>query len=550
MYTDKKKLVNILSILFTLAFMILTLTTLLVLISKSYRREFEVDVLVNYQFLLAIVSMFTGVAIAYLISTFKRMESKGDAFLAESLRENDSLKHQFYAMQDFFHLIIIEIDRDFSVLYTNRGADMLFSKVDDEFKNAIRSIITHEELPDKDIMDVFKGLRDAVDFKFVTKHTKEKDEKVLEGVVKPIYNFADEIYKVQILLRDQTEEIRMSKRISELEDEIILSKMDTESRIEDSLRSNEKLQNSVRILSDTFIAAPTGLIIINSTGGITNCNRAAENLFDFHEKDVIGKNIDTLFTNHEIVQKLLLKAEAGQQVECEVDCLRSDLSHFVGMLQAKPVFDERHDVTRFILSMDDITKRTRLEKHLLLKNQELISVNDIFMSTNEFSSLKKKINVFLDKLFDNLELVRKGLFYLKSDDDTLLLHTYKGFNLNMIEELQRLNVRDSLSGLSLTKNEVILSDIIQPDVAEGFKDMLAEHKISDRHIYLPVIYKGQSLGVLIIFPNKSYNYANEDIEFFNMVRDELGICIKQAQRYEQLRERVTDANDIIDTDTV
>ncbi len=80
-----------------------------------------------------------------------------------------------------------------------------------------------------------------------------------------------------------------------------------------------------------------------------------------------------------------------------------------------------------------------------------------------------------------------------------------------------------------------------PDNANDIKDALGEAGISNRHIYLPITHKKESIGVLIIFPTKSYHYDDDDLDFFKMISEELGITIKQAIKYEKLRSATGEA---------
>jgi PAS domain S-box-containing protein len=539
MSKDKKKPIYLLSILLTIILLIITSTAVLYLMQMGYSHQFKADVMMQYEILLAFISIFSGITITYFFGKIRGKDAANGDTLYELSKENDVLKSQFLSMQYFCKLCFIEINSDLDIINANENAEALFSRTNIGLygSGSLRSIVSHEDLSDDVITDVFNRKRDSAEFTFKLKQKDSRERISLQGTLEPVLDEED-VYKVQILLRDMTYVTKKDEKISELEDDILKINIDNEDKLGNSLSANEKLRYSIRLLSDTFIAAPSGLVVVDKNANITNFNRAAENLFDYHEKDVIGKSFDVLYTNRNSINDFLLKVKEGDNIECEVDCLRSDLSHFVGMLKAKPVFDDKHNVIRYVLSINDITKKTKLEKFILLKNQELLSVNEIFMSTNQFNSLNKKLNVFLDKLFDNLEIVRKGLFYLKNGENSLELYVYKGFHYFMLKDLREIEIKGTLCGHSLETGKVMLSETFTKDEAPDIKDMLKEHDISHNHIYLPVAYKDRALGVLIIFPNKNYHFDNDDMEFFNMLKSELGICVKQALKYEELKKKV------------
>lgn len=551
MYEDRKKRIDRLAIIFAIVFFAITATAIFTLMKEVYtHHDYRPEAMLQYELMLAVISIFFGATIVFMLFKVKGRTIIKKEDISYVLHEKKILKEQVDALQDFGDLFAIDIEPDYSIFSLNSKAEELFKRVDPEFRHSLRSIISHDALSDQDIVAVFRGEKESHTFSMESWHLGDGHPRILRGIIKPVLDIDHEIVSAIILLIDLTDELKKELRITKLENELFSATLSGESRLKEALAANEKLRHSIRILSDTIIAAPTGLIVIDKDGIIRNCNRASENLFNFHESEMTGKSIDILFTNRTVTGDTLMKAEAGQNVEYEVDCLRSDLSHFVGKLMVKPVFDAKHNVLRYVLSIDDVTSRTKFNKYILLKNQELLSVNEIFMSTNQFNSLNKKLNVFLDRLFDNLEVVRKGLVYLKGSDGSLILNIYKGFHVHMLKELDRLSYENSLAGYSLRTNKVILSEQFDSADVPEVIDMLKKHNLSDSHVYLPITYKERLLGVLIIFPNKSYNFESSDFEFFNMIRGELGICIKQALKYEELKKRVgssTEHTDISNT---
>jgi PAS domain S-box-containing protein len=534
----KKKLISLFSIVFTVMFLVLTVSAILYSMQKVYTHQIKSGEMIKYEILIVILSLFAGIAVTYFFSKIKGKSDRWKDTSSRTLIDSDSIRKQFLSIQDFYNLSYVEIDVESNVIFANKNADILFSTKSPKLIGShIRSLIPQEYLSDDDITNIFSGEKEIVNFTLRLDHGDKDGPIILQGLAEPVIDLKGIITKVQILLRDLTDIVKLDERINELENEISKIKTDNDVKLEDSLKANEKLRKSIRILSDTFISAPTGLIILDKKGNITNCNRAAENLFDYHETDVKGKSIDKLYTKHNFKNDFLSKAKTGKSVEGEIDCLRSDLSHFVGMVKVKPVLDDKHDIAKYVLSINDVTKKAKLEKFILLKNQELLSINDIFMSTNQYNSLNKKLNVFLDKIFDNFEIIRKALVYLKTEKNSLELYLYKGFNYAMLKDIRSLDVKDSLCGHSLQTEEVIISKTVTPKEIGNRKDELKENDVSSNHIYLPIAYKERLLGVLIIFPNKNYHYNSDDLSFFKMISSELAICIKQALKYEELKKR-------------
>ncbi len=491
--------------------------------------------------LIVIISVLAGAALTYLyLKLFAWGESTGEN-ASQSLNEASRALQRFASAQDFCNLSYVEVDSDFKVVYSDQDTDILFSSTGSTLiDTSLRSIISEEHLPNKEISAVFSGAQKKHSFLMKFRHQLDDSPIDLRVCVKPVYDNMGKVYKVQILFRDCTEELSVQGNLSKSRGELEQLKNDNKSMMKDSLKTNDKLRKSIRIVTDNFVCAPTGLIVLDKNGIINNFNRAAENLFNYHGKDVTGKGIDALHTSRSFKDDFLSGTENGSVIEGEIDCIKSDLSHFVGMVRVKTIYDEKHEIIRYVLSVNDITKRARFQRDILLKNHELQSINDIFMSANQYNKLETKLNVFLDKLFDNLKVVRKGLIYLKSDTNTLELNVYKGFHFSQLQDVKQLEISRSFCGDALHKNKIIVSACVSEDDVDGLSDELKEHDISDNHIFIPVRHKSEPLGVLVIFPNKNYHFERDDLEFFAMLGEELAICVKQALEFEELSGRVAD----------
>lgn len=150
---------------------------------------------------------------------------------------------------------------------------------------------------------VIKGIPHQGQSKLIT---KDGDSKWFDVNYIAVYNMYGEVSKIISIAHDITDQKEMeliTKQQNELlkkqEEELKASELELQKRLEDAkkeVKSQFQEIEKVKVRNEkTLEGAHDAIFTINQEGTIEFFNRAAENLWQYSRKDVLGKNIKMLF---------------------------------------------------------------------------------------------------------------------------------------------------------------------------------------------------------------------------------------------------------------
>lgn len=120
-----------------------------------------------------------------------------------------------------------------------------------------------------------------------------------------------------------------------------------------------------------------GLITLNQSGIIVNCNRGAEKIHGYNRNEMIGKSNKIFYPEEEkesgYPEKTLEEAKQYKKIEREGWRIRKDGSKFWAHISINTIYDENDIFVGFGKVTRDMTKSKLAEqaKHLEIKNKEL-----------------------------------------------------------------------------------------------------------------------------------------------------------------------------------
>ena len=141
----------------------------------------------------------------------------------------------------------------------------------------------------------------------------------------------------------------------------------------DNARLYQEIRREKRLFETMLSSSPVAIVTINLDQTIVSWNPAAENLFGYHEEEVIGRNIDAVVAGeatHEEAVSYTEQMVQGQLVHALTQRSRKDGSVVDVELLAVPVIIDEAPVVIFAIYYD-LTKIKRAEEALRQKNQAL-----------------------------------------------------------------------------------------------------------------------------------------------------------------------------------
>ncbi len=171
----------------------------------------------------------------------------------------------------------------------------------------------------------------------------------------------------------------------------------------EQIRAERALRDSEARFRNLFDHSPVAYVALDHYGVILDMNRPFGNLVGFDEDELLGKSFRQLWTSAtlESSAELFSKAAHRQQMQTELELLRSDGTLLTVVMDLRVQRDVNGDFMRFHCVLHDITERKRTEEDLriaavafesqqgmIVANQErtIIRVNSRFTELTGYSA--------------------------------------------------------------------------------------------------------------------------------------------------------------------
>ena len=179
---------------------------------------------------------------------------------------------------------------------------------------------------------------------------------------------------------------------------------------------NERETESLRDLIDT---ASICIISTDKEGIVISINQAGEKLYGYRADEIVGKNLNILFSDRNpkgLINKLEERRLNGESWEAEVWRTRKDGSEIMTWLSTSYLFDEKGHIKGTLGISRDIT-RDRKDSERLRILKDLINAASICMLTTNADGIITSINQAGGKLYGYRpdEIVGKSITILFSD---------------------------------------------------------------------------------------------------------------------------------------
>lgn len=156
----------------------------------------------------------------------------------------------------------------------------------------------------------------------------------------------------------------------------------------------------------------------------------------------------------------------------------------------------------------------------------LATINDHMVGDKSISTLTQGV---IDELA-NYSNSQVGAFYLLEDDSTLVLRNGHALMRNGRESSIKLG-STVVGQVAQTNKEILLTDISNDDFLISF----ATGDLRPRNIMVfPVTFEGQVRGVIEL--GTLGNYTERDLQFFRLIRENIGIAVNTAISRTRLQE--------------
>ncbi len=152
--------------------------------------------------------------------------------------------------------------------------------------------------------------------------------------------------------------------------------------------------------------------------------------------------------------------------------------------------------------------------------------------------LRKTID--LDVLLKTIVEIVKGVFeiesvavLLKTDENTLRIFASSGGFDEKVVHTREIDIEsaEGITGLAAKKRKTVISNNVKKD-----SRYINGNKTTRSEMAIPLIHKGNLLGVLDLESDKENRFTDEDRKILEVVADEISVAIENALLYEKVKE--------------
>jgi len=303
-------------------------------------------------------------------------------------------------------------------------------------------------------------------------------------------------------------------------------------------QTEEKLRESEKRFKDLTEMLPEAVFETDFDINLTYANRQAFSLFGYTDQDLEkGLNgLDLLVPEDREkarlnIEKQLQKKKSGAS---EYKAVAKDGLVFPIILHASPIMKEgTFEGFRGIII--DITERKRAEIELQKQLGRLKSLYTINQTITASLNLNVTLNVFLKQVVDQLQIDAAAILLLNKETKILEHIASRGFRSDALK-YTRLRVGESNAGRAAHERRIITISDLRDNIDGFVSSKLFSDEDFVTYLAVPLIAKGNVMGVLEIFNRSFFTPETDWLSFLETITMQGAIALDNANLFTNLQQ--------------
>ncbi len=306
------------------------------------------------------------------------------------------------------------------------------------------------------------------------------------------------------------------------------------------------------LLNEFFEQVPQAIVFIDERRRVVRANRGFVRMFGYAQEEVIGKVLSSLIAppDHRHEAELLAASMSPTETVCsEAVCLRKGGQRFEAHVLEGPLCSSGQAAYRYIVFREIADRELignaqadpeRLE-HVVQERDGLRLLLDLNNRVAAHSGLRQVFQAISSDLRRLFKCECVGLALPDASDETLHQHLIdfpegKGH----FKEGTTFPIESSAAGLAYRGAKAVVlnsfSEVRANWNSEAFRvfSAIIKNEGTKSGCFLPLISQGRTLGVLQLISRREYAFAGQDVEFLNLVANQIAITLKNALKYDEV----------------
>ncbi|MEO5371070.1 MAG: PAS domain S-box protein [Magnetococcus sp. DMHC-1] len=306
--------------------------------------------------------------------------------------------------------------------------------------------------------------------------------------------------------------------------------------------AEEEIQKLARVVEES----PSMIMMTDPDGHIEYVNKKFQMVTGYDIRDLLGCHADTLQSAAQpsvILDQMWATIRQGQVWRGELLNRRQDATQFWSGVTVAPIFGLSQEITHFVATSSDITKRKIAEEKVLWSQESQKVINALLKTAVDALPLKRQLDRVLEILLSapTLTTMYQGAVLLMDDrTGELVLEVQRGLDPFLTQTCQRVPVGSCLCGRAVVSQEIVFSE----SSLDGHHEFQVEGKKPHGHYCVPIIGETKVLGVISISIQEGHRRLPEEEAFLTSVGQTLASMI-QRKRFEMALQRIAAEQDVI-----
>ncbi len=308
-------------------------------------------------------------------------------------------------------------------------------------------------------------------------------------------------------------------------------------------RAEEELRESETTFRSLVESANDAIILSDGSGNIVSWNRAAQTIFGYGEKEVLGKPLTVLMPERyrdshrkglDRLRSTGLAHVLGKTIE--LHGLKKDGSEFP--LEISLTTWKKGRRTFYSGIIRDITERKQAEEEIQRQRQRLAVLHEIELAITSSLDLRAVLDILIAKI-DSLLPNFATEIWLFNIENRQLERIVCG-NLDEKEWMRRklLDTPPLLKATLKQKAPLFVSNV-QTDPRILDPSFFRKHGLVS-YLGVPLIDKGEALGVITFMTREEHQFSKEEREFLTTLAGQAAIAIHNSPLYEEIKKQAVE----------
>lgn len=305
--------------------------------------------------------------------------------------------------------------------------------------------------------------------------------------------------------------------------------------ITEQKRMEDQIYRDKQDWEDTFNAITDSITIHDRDFNIIHSNRAAQDVLGalFRERSN-GRCFEYFHEGNSSPEN----CPSCRSIKAREPCISEMYDAYLGKyieVRAIPRLDRNKNVVGLIHVMRDISKRKRAEEQIKKQFERLQSLRTIDMAITASLDLKHTMSIFLDQV--KLQLRADAIDVLLYDrySHKLEFAAGKGFRSNAVK-YSKLRLGEGLAGKVAKERRTVNVMDLQEKSSQFTRRHLAEEEGFITYFGVPLVAKGNILGVMEIYQRSLFEPDEDWVDFLGALAGQAAIAIDNASLFNDLKD--------------